>query len=154
MRNTLSSQILEWVQWLQTYKCIEYCRQARQLHAWSLWMLNRRWKGEVYVFGSFPPTFHGLTWCDGVVVKLAGLAEFIPLTKFSEFPSKDSWFCAKIESQRYHDLEKKIKFCLQLKLRILKVLLEICRLVQSKSLLSYLCLKLVIVMISMKEDEE
>ena len=50
-----------------------------------------------FKFSIFSPTFHcSLTWCDGVVVKLVGLAEFIrPLTKFSEFPSKDSWFCAK-----------------------------------------------------------
>ena len=62
MINILSSQILEWVQWLQTYKCNEYCRLAEQLHAWSLWMLNRRWKEERSLsFWTFSPN---IPWLD------------------------------------------------------------------------------------------
>ena len=38
-------------------------------------MLNTKLKSRSLSFPSFPPTFHGLTWCDGVVVKLVGFKQ-------------------------------------------------------------------------------
>ena len=53
---------------------------------------------------SFPRTFHQSTWCDGVVLKLAGSVEFIlrGLTTFSEFPSNDFWFSAEIAEMSWY----------------------------------------------------
>ena len=69
-----------------------------------VWMLDKAVKRRSSSIASFPRTFHRSTWCDGVVLKLAGSVEFIlrGLTTFSEFPSNDFWFSAEIAEMSWY----------------------------------------------------
>ena len=59
---------------------------------------------EEFKYRIFSPAFHRSTWCDGVVLELAGSVEFIlrGLTTFSEFPSNDFWFSAEIAEMSWY----------------------------------------------------